>query len=179
MPQKKDKIVVGICGGIAIYKACELVRLLKSDGHEVVCLMTPEAAKLIQPVLFGYLSENRVYTDIFAAHQEYSPQHIRLAQWADKMVIIPATAHIIAKLRAGLCDDIVCLTALSTRAEILLCPAMHEEMYLKDVTSENIAALKKKGFNVTGPVRGALLNGRKAMGHLQDINKVLERLRRL
>lgn len=179
MAKKKNRILVGICGGIAIYKACELVRLLKKNGYEVICLMTQEARRLIQPELFSYLSENRVYSEVFADNESYEANHIKLAQWADKMVIIPATAHMLAKLRAGLCDDVVSLTVLSLSAKILICPAMHEEMYKKKITQENIAELKKRGYKFSGPVKGALLNQKSAMGHLQDINSIFKSITRL
>ncbi len=176
---KKNNIIVGVCGGIAIYKICELVRLLRKNNFNVICLMTQEAAKLIQPELFSFLSQNRVYTDIFSTNGSYDPNHIKLANWADKMVIAPATAHMIAKLRAGLCDDIVSLSVLSTQAKVLICPAMHEDMYKKKVTAENITALKKKGYKFSGPIRGRLLNQKLAMGHLQEVNRIFKSLKQL
>ena len=176
---KKNNIVVGICGGIAIYKACELVRLLKKNGYDVICLMTQEATKLIQPELFGYLSQNKVYIDIFSENDKFDPNHIQLAAWAEKIVIMPATAHMVAKLSSGLCDDIVALTVLSTKAKVLICPAMHENMYKNKVVTENISNLKKRGYKFSGPIKGKLLNNKLAMGHLQEISQIFKSLKQL
>jgi phosphopantothenoylcysteine decarboxylase/phosphopantothenate--cysteine ligase len=141
--------------------------------------MTKEATALIQPELFCYLSQNKVYTDIFSANDTYDPNHIQLAQWADKIVIAPATANMIAKLSGGLCDDIISLTILSTKAKVLICPAMHEDMYKSKVVTENINTLKKRGYIFSGPIKGKLLNCKLAMGHLQDINQIFKSIKQL
>jgi phosphopantothenoylcysteine decarboxylase/phosphopantothenate--cysteine ligase len=175
--KKGRNVVIGICGGISIYKVCELVRILIKDSWQVKCLMTNEATKLIRPELFTYLSGNKVYTDIFAANNDYQPNHINIASWADKMIIAPATANMLAKLRAGLCDDIVSLTALSIKTGVLICPAMHENMYENKATRENIKILKKRGYIFSGPIRGKLLDNKTAMGHLQKIDKIYKDLK--
>jgi phosphopantothenoylcysteine decarboxylase/phosphopantothenate--cysteine ligase len=177
--KKGRNVIIGICGGISIYKICELVRLLVKNGWQVKCLMTDEAAKLISPELFAYLSKNKVYTDVFTSNNDYQPSHINLSSWADKMIIVPATANMLGKLRAGLCDDIVSLTALSIKNEILICPAMHENMYKNEATQENIKILRKRGYKFSGPIRGKLLDNKTAMGHLQKIDEIHKVLKKI
>ena len=179
MSKKDKKVLVGICGGIACYKAAELVRSLRKQGYSVTCLMTKEAACFITPLTLQHLSGNKVFIDLFKPAENIEPAHISLAEWAGKIVIIPATCHIIAKLAAGLCDDIVSLTVLSSSAPVLICPAMHEKMYKKEVTAKNIAVLKKRGFKFAGPVKGELLNGKKAMGRLENLDIILKRIKSL
>ncbi len=141
--------------------------------------MTQEATRLIKPELFSYICENKVYIDIFSANDSYDPNHIKLASWADKIVIAPATAHMVAKLSAGLCDDIVSLTVLSTKAKVLICPAMHENMYKSKIVTENINILKKRGYKFSGPIKGNLLDRKLAMGHMQEINQIFKSLKQL
>lgn len=177
--KKSKNIIIGVTGGIASYKTADLVRLLKKDNFDVTCVMTKEAVNFITPLTLQYLSGNKVYLDLFDLPEDSNPAHISLAKKADLIVVIPATAHTIAKLAYGLCDDLLSLTVLDSRAPVLICPAMHETMYNKEIVQNNIAALKKRGFHFIGPIKGALLSGREGLGRLENIQSIFKEIKRL
>lgn len=178
MPKKRN-ILLGICGGIAAYKTCELTRALVKSGYEVKCIMSPEAEYFIAPLTLSYLSGNKVYTDMFELPDEMSPHHVSLADWADIIVVVPATAHMISKLAVGLADDLISCTILDTKAPVLICPAMHENMYKNQIIKENCSKLKARGFIFEGPKKGALLDRKKALGHLQDIDVIIKSIKKI
>src|SRR5712664_2649039 len=138
-------IVIGVTGGIAAYKAAELVRLLVTDGAKVRVMMTRNATEFITPLTLQALSLNPVATDTFSLTQESEIGHIRLADSADAIVIAPATANLIAKAAAGIADDILTTVLLATRARIAFAPAMNVHMYEHPTVSENLAKLKSRG----------------------------------
>jgi phosphopantothenoylcysteine decarboxylase / phosphopantothenate---cysteine ligase len=177
--KKNKNIILGVCGGIAAYKVCDLIRLLKKENYEVTCLMTEEAAKFITPHTLQYLSGNKVYLDLFDLPKRMDPAHVSLAAKAGLIVVIPATAHMIAKLSGGLADCILSCTVLASCAPILICPAMHEDMYKKEVVQENIKILKKRNFKFAGPRKGRLLSGEEGFGHLESLDEIFKKIKNL
>ncbi len=180
MKKKNPKeIVVGVCGGISAYKACELVRLLKKRGHMVTVLMTEEARNFVAPLTFRTLSGRPVVSDMFSENVVWDPVHISIADRADLVVIVPATAHIIAKSAQGLCDDIISCVLMATKAKVLFCPAMNDNMYAHPSLQNNLKTLKKYGYDICGPVKGDLACGRTGPGHLAGVDEIARRIEKL
>src|ERR1700691_6283495 len=152
----KDKtIVVGVCGGIAAYKAAELIRLQVARGARVRVMMTRNAAEFITPLTLQTLSLNPVATETFSLTQESEIGHIRLADSADAIVIAPATANVIAKAAVGIADDIVTTVLLATRAKVAFAPSMNVHMYEHPTVAENLARLRSRGAVIIEPGGGA------------------------
>src|ERR1700732_5245200 len=165
----KDKtIVVGVCGGIAAYKAAELVRLLTGQQARVRVMMSRSAAEFITPLTLQTLSSNPVATDTFSLTQESKIGHIRLADAADAIVIAPATADVIAKAAVGIADDIVTTVLLATRAKVAFAPSMNVHMYDHPPVAENLAKLRSRGALIIEPGEGALACGYEGKGRLPD-----------
>lgn len=162
------KILLGITGSIAAYKAAELVRLFIKNGDEVTVVMTPAACEFVKPLTFQTLSRNPVYVDQFAPPVSWKPEHISLAESADLVVVAPATANTIAKMRYGLADNLLCATLLATKAKIVVAPAMNTGMWESPITQENLAALKARGVIVVEPGDGELACGVKGKGRMCD-----------
>ena len=171
------KILLGVPGSIAAYKAAELVRLIVRAGDEVTVVMTPAACEFVKPLTFQTLSRNPVFVDQFAPPVSWKPEHISLAEAADLVVVAPATANTIAKMRYGLADNLLTATLLATRAPIAIAPAMNTGMWESPVTQENIAALKARGVTVIEPEDGELACGVKGNGRMMEPEKVFELLR--
>ena len=164
------RILLGVTGGIAAYKSAFLVREFVRAGAEVQVVMTRAAAQFITPLTMTTLSRREVIVDMFPPQPDQPVvqpvRHIDLALWGDVMLIAPATAHIIGKIAAGLCDDILSCVVCATKAPVLIAPAMNEKMYRHPVTQENIAKLKKIGYHFIGPVKGRLACGHEDIGHI-------------
>jgi phosphopantothenoylcysteine decarboxylase/phosphopantothenate--cysteine ligase len=173
MPDKKH-IVLGVTASIAIYKACEIVRRLGKEGYSVSVVMTDEAKELISPVVFQSLSGGRVYSGLFSQTEAWEIEHISLASRADLVLIAPATANIIAKIACGICDDLLTCVISATRAPVIICPAMNENMYLNKITQENIRKLKSLGYNFVQPQKGKLACGTVGMGCLAEIDTIIK-----
>jgi phosphopantothenoylcysteine decarboxylase/phosphopantothenate--cysteine ligase len=174
----KKNIVLGVTGSIAAYKACDIISSLKKKGHDITCLMTREAEEFITPLTLETISGNKVYKDMFQLPDKREIAHVSLAKRADLIVICPATASIIGKLAAGICDDLVTCTVISSRKGVLIVPAMNENMYKHKLVQKNIRELKKAGYKFIDPVRGRLACGSVGMGHLADpshIVKIIEK----
>ena len=171
------KILLGVTGSIAAYKACELVRLFIKNGDDVTVVMTKAAKEFVGPLTFQTLSKNPVFSDQFAPPVSWKPEHISLAEAADLVLVAPATANIIAKMRYGLADDLLSSVLLATRAPIAVAPAMNDGMWESPVTVENIAALEDRGIKVIGPADGELACGTKGKGRMMDPEKVFEALK--
>lgn len=169
-------VVVGVCGSIAAYKVAAAVRLLVKAGAEVHVVMTPAATRFIGPVTFRALSRHPVVTDMWAADSPWDEPHVALGQRADCYVIAPATADMLGRLAAGLADDIVCATALATRAPILVAPAMSAEMAAAPAVEENTARLRARGVHVIGPERGELASGQDGIGRLSEPEAIVARI---
>lgn len=177
---KSKNILLGVTGGVAIYKVCDLIRLLQKDNHKVSVIMTESARKFINPLLFQTLTENRTYYDLFTENNPFDiPIHIGLANNHDIMVIIPATANIIAEIYAGLCSSLLTLTVLSFTGKVLFVPAMNTNMYKNKITRRNIAGLKKLGYHFLEPEEGVLVCKTIGEGHLPDIEKIRQSIYKL
>lgn len=173
---ENKKIILGISGSIAAYKACEIARGLIREGGDVTVLMTEDAARFITPLTFEALTKNQVYTDIFTHQNAPGISHIELARTANLFLIAPATAHTIAKLAGGFADDIISLTTLTTQAPVVVGPAMNTVMYGHIATQKNIDILRALGYHVIEPDKGELACGDEGSGRLADTNKIIERV---
>ena len=174
------RVVLGVCGGIAAYKAVEVCRQLVDAGVHVTPVLTDEATRFVGAVTFSALASEPVQRSLW---DEASPiPHTRLGQQADLVLIVPATAHTLARYAAGLSDDLLCATLLATRAPVIVCPAMHTEMWEHASVRENLATLERRGVEIIPPESGRLAGGDSGEGRLADpgviVARVLERLGR-
>ncbi|GBD38357.1 Coenzyme A biosynthesis bifunctional protein CoaBC [bacterium HR37] len=173
------KIVVGITGGIAAYKTCELVRRLVKEQACVQVVMTKNATRFVSPFTFQTLSGNRVAVEAFDPSWESEIGHISLADSADLVVIAPATANFIGKASAGMADNLLLTLLLATRAPVMLFPAMNVNMYNNPVVQENLEKLKKRGFIVIEPSEGELACGWEGKGRLPEVGDIVEEIERV
>jgi len=169
----KKEIIVGVTGGISAYKTCEVVRYFRKKDFGVTVLMTPEAQQFVGPLTFRTLSGRPVVTDMFAENIAWDPCHIALAEKADCIVVAPATARSIARLALGLCDDIISCVITASKAPVIICPAMNDNMYRHPAVQANLKILKKFGYEIIGPVEGRLASGKRAIGHLAEIDEII------
>ena len=172
------KIVLGITGSIAAYKATELVRHLKKAGAAVHVAMTANATWFVTPLTFETLSGNRVIKDMFS-QDGTSIDHVSLGQESDVIVIAPATANFLAKIAHGLGDDFLSTLILATTAKTLLCPAMDKEMFSNSIVQANILRLKEREFIVMEPEEGMLATGAIGLGRFPDPSSIMEEIRRI
>ena len=171
---KGKKIVLGVTGGIAVYKAVDLVSRLRKQGCEVRVVMTEHAQQFVTPLTFKEISGNQVAVSMWSSNQEFNVEHIALANWADAFVVAPATANIIAKMAYGLADDLLSTTLLAAQAPIVVCPAMNTGMYENAATQENIAKLQGRGITVMPPAVGKLACGTSGAGRLPEPQEIVE-----
>lgn len=162
------KIVLGVTGGIAVYKAVDLVSRLRKQRAEVKVVMTEAATKFVSPLTFREISANPVVVSMWDEIHEYSIEHIALAAWADLFVIAPATANMIGKMAAGIADDMLSTTVMATTAPVLVCPAMNSNMYLNAATQQNLATLKARGAFLLEPGYGLMACGTTGPGRLPE-----------
>jgi len=173
MAAKKNKeILIGVTGGISAYKSCELVRLLRKKGFNVSVAMTKEAMQFVTPLTFKTLSAGDVAVDLFSPELKWEPQHISLAERADLVAVVPATANFIAKLACGICDDIISCTITASRAKIVVAPAMNPKMYNHPSVRQNIEKIKNFGYKIIPPVKGTLACGTKGVGNLAPVETI-------
>ena len=168
------KIVLGVTGGIAVYKAVDLVSRLRKQGAEVRVIMTEHAQQFVTPLTFKEISGNKVAVSMWEANQEFNVEHIALANWADAFVVAPATANILAKMANGIADDLLSTTLLAAQAPIIVCPAMNTGMYQNPITQENIAKLEAHGVTVMPPAVGYLACGVSGPGRLPEPQQIVE-----
>ena len=171
---KGKKIVLGVTGGIAVYKAVDLVSRLRKQGCQVRVVMTEHAQQFVTPLTFKEISGNQVAVSMWSGNQEFNVEHIALANWADAFVVAPATANIIAKMAYGLADDLLSTTLLAAQAPIVVCPAMNTGMYENAATQENIATLQGRGVTVMPPAVGKLACGTSGAGRLPEPQEIVE-----
>lgn len=176
---KGKKIVLGVTGGIAAYKAAELVRELVCVGAEVFVVMTRGAQEFVTPLTFQTLSGNKVATELFSLLEESEIGHISLADRADILVIAPATANVIGKIAGGIADDMLSTAVMATQAPVLLAPAMNVHMWQNPITQENIRKLRARGYHFIDPEGGELACGYEGMGRLAAIPAIVEEVRAL
>lgn len=173
---KGKNVVVGVTGGIAAYKAAELVRLLVKAGAQTRVAMTAHATKFVTPLTFEVLSENRVVWDMWDG-QESPMSHITMSQEADLIIIAPATANFIGKIAHGIADDFLSTSIVAATGKILVCPSMNSRMLSNPAVQENITLLRKRGYTVMAPQEGELACGERGVGRLPEPEQILEQAR--
>ena len=172
---KKPCVVLGVTGGIAVYKACELLRLLQKRGIDVFVVMTQNACRFVAPLTFETLSGHPVAVDTFDRPQTWEVEHIALAKRADLFLIAPATANIMGKMACGIADDMLSTTVMATRAPVLVAPAMNTGMWENAAVQQNIKTLRARGVEIVAPVSGHLACGDNGAGKLEDVAVIAER----
>lgn len=177
--KKQKTVVLGVTGGIACYKAVELVRLLIQEGFSVQVVMTRGAAEFVTPLTFQTLSGRPVATETFNLVQESEIGHIHLADEADVLVIAPATANVIGKLAAGIADDLLTTVIMATQAPVLIAPSMNVHMYDHPILQENLRKLRRVGYHLMEPAAGYLACGYEGKGRLPEPEKIVEEIQRL
>jgi len=165
---KGKKILLGVTGGIAAYRVCDLIRELREKGAQVQVVMSENAKQFITPLTLEALSANRVYSDGFAIGDNVEPLHTKLAKSADLIVACPASADIMAKFSHGLANDLLSTIYLASQAPVLIVPAMNNHMYKHPATQANLEILKKRGNVFVEPIVGQLVCGDTDVGHLAD-----------
>ncbi|HVO93282.1 MAG TPA: bifunctional phosphopantothenoylcysteine decarboxylase/phosphopantothenate--cysteine ligase CoaBC [Terriglobales bacterium] len=176
---RQKTIVVGVTGGIACYKAVELVRLLVKANLRAQVIMTRGAMEFVTPLTFQTLSGNPVATETFNLTQESQIGHINLADSAELFVIAPATANAIGKIANGIADDLLTTVVMATQAPVLIAPAMNIHMYGNPILQENLRKLRRVGYHIMDPAEGFLACGYEGRGRLPDPEKILEEINRL
>lgn len=170
----KKCIVVGVTGGIAAYKALDIISRLKKLDYEIHVIMTKSACEFVTPLSFQALSQNPVITDMFEEPKAWEIQHISLAKKADLILIAPGTANIIGKISNGIADDMLTTTVMATTAPIMIAPAMNTNMYSNPIVQRNIENLKALGYNFIEPDEGRLACGDVGKGKLADVEVILD-----
>jgi phosphopantothenoylcysteine decarboxylase/phosphopantothenate--cysteine ligase len=178
-PLKNRNIIVGVCGGIAAYKAVELVRGLVKSGADVRVIMTRGAQAFVGSITFESLSKNPVWTQMFGDQSGQSFRHIEWAEEADAIVVVPATANIIGKMAHGIADDPLTTLVLAARSPIMVCPSMNVKMYANNIVQENMRRLEKMGTRVLHPETGSLACGDEGPGRLPHVETITEEMRLL
>jgi len=171
------EIVLGVTGGIAAYKACEIIRELTGEGANVRTILTASGSKFITPLTLQTLSKNPVVIDLFDLWSEAEIGHISLAQRADLLLIAPATANILGKIRGGIADDMLSTVVTATDAPVLLAPAMNDRMYASAAVRENVEVLRTRGFHFVEPGVGELACGTYGPGRLAPVDNIVEMAR--
>lgn len=165
-------VVLGVTGGIACYKACQLVSSLKKKGYSVDVIMTKNACEFVSPLTFETLSGRPVVVSTFDRNHPWEVEHISLAKKADIFVIAPATANIIGKIACGIADDMLSTTVMATKSPVLVAPAMNTNMYENPVVRENIARLKSLGYLFIEPSVGRLACGDVGKGKMAEPSEI-------
>ena len=171
------EVILGVTGGIAAYKACEIIRELRRDSANVHVILTRSGSQFITPLTLQTLSRNPVVMDLFNLVSESEIGHISLAQRAHLLLIAPATANIIGKVRNGIADDMLSTVVMATAAPVLFAPAMNSQMYASAAVQENLAVLRSRGYHFVEPDEGELACGTVGPGRLAEVEKILEMAR--
>ncbi len=167
------KLLLIVGGGIAAYKSCELIRLARKAGHAVRCVLTTGGAQFITPMTLAALSERPVHTSLWDLKDEAEMGHIQLSRQADLIVIAPATADLLAKMAAGIADDLATTLLLATDKPVLACPAMNVRMWQHTATVRNVATLRGDGVTILEPDEGPMACGEYGPGRLPDPEAIL------
>ncbi len=170
------RILIGIGGGIAVYKIAELARMLTKAGAKVRCIMTKSACEFVTPLTFEALTGYQAHTALFDLTSEREMGHIALARWADAVIIAPATASLLARLAHGIADDLLTTTMQVCDKPVLLAPAMNTSMWESEATQRNMATLCGRGMHCVGPDEGELACGESGSGRLSDVRAILSGL---
>ena len=175
MNKNKPVVILGICGSIAAYKSCDIIRRLQEHNINVKCILTESGKRFITTLTLQTLSNNPVYTDMFD-QSTYDPEHISLAKESSLIVTAPATANSIAKLANGIASDLLSSVVLSTKSKVLICPAMNTNMWLHKATQTNITRIKQLGYHIVEPDSGKLACGDTGIGKLATIEKIVNEI---
>lgn len=167
-------IVIGITGGIAAYKTMSLIRLFKKNGYDVRVTATQNALQFVTPLTIETLSQNKLYTDMFDQNRTLEVEHISMAEWADALVVAPATANIIAKFAHGIADDALSTLFLAMRKLVFIAPAMNTNMFQNTIVQENIQTLKNRGCEILSPDEGFLACGTTGSGRMQEPEQIFD-----
>ena len=167
-------IVIGMCGGIACYKVCSVIREIKKLGANVDVIMTKNATEFITPLTIKSLSNSPVVVDMFHQTDNFDIEHISLAQKADIILIAPATANIIGKVANGIADDMLSTVVMATKAKVVFAPAMNTNMYTNPIVQQNIKKLKELGYLFIEPQVGILACGTTGLGKLADTKTIVD-----
>ncbi|MBC8062600.1 MAG: bifunctional phosphopantothenoylcysteine decarboxylase/phosphopantothenate--cysteine ligase CoaBC [Clostridiaceae bacterium] len=173
---KLKTVVLGVTGGIAAYKALDIVSKLKKVGIDVHVIMTESATEFINPISFQSLSQNLVASDMFSEPKAWEIQHISLAKKADLVLVAPATANLIGKVANGIADDMLSTTIMATKAKVIFAPAMNTNMYQNPIVQHNISKLKEFGYVFLSPSSGRLACGDVGEGKLEDTEIIVSRV---
>lgn len=171
---KGKTVVIGVSGGIAVYKACDVVSRLKKLNANVHVIMTKSATEFVTPLTFQSLSQNYVVSDMFEEPKTWDVEHISLAKKADVFLIAPATANVIGKVANGIADDMLTTTVMATTGKVLIAPAMNTNMYRNPILQRNISTLKELGYNFVDPDSGRLACGDIGEGKLASPEKIVD-----
>lgn len=174
--REKKRVLVGVTGGIAVYKALDIISALKKHNVDIKVIMTESAQQFVTPLAFQSLSQNMVITDMFAEPKAWEIQHISLAQWADILLIAPATANIIGKVANGIADDMLSTSIMATEAKVIFAPAMNTKMYENRIVQDNIYKLKAHGYTFIEPASGRLACGDIGKGKLANVSDIVSRV---
>ena len=170
---KGKTIILGVTGSIAAYKAVDIASQLTEAGARVDVIMTKAATKFVTPFTFRAITGRPVATKMFDLDIEFNVEHVSLAEAANVIVVAPATANIIAKLAAGIADDLLCCTVLASKAPVIVAPAMDTNMYQNPITQDNLSKLKARNFITVGPASGRLASGKEGLGRLADATDII------
>ena len=173
LPLAGREVIVGVCGGIAAYKACEVVSKLVQRGAGVTVVMTENATKFVTPLTFEALSGRRVLSDPWRLQDTSDPQHIKLTERAQLMLVAPATNNILAKVSHGLCDDLLSLMICASACPVVFAPAMNNRMWEHPIAKENVAKLISVGYRFIGPEAGWLACRNVGLGRLSEPAKIV------
>ncbi len=176
---KGKEVIVAVCGGIAVYKVCDIVSKLVQAGAGVTVVMTPDAARFVTPLTFEALSGRAVRTNTFDLSAANDPQHISLTEKADLMLVAPATNTTLAKVAAGLCDDLVSLMVCAAACPVVFCPAMNHRMWDHPICQDNVAKLSQLGYTFIGPEQGWLACRNVGPGRLTEPAKIIARVKEM
>jgi phosphopantothenoylcysteine decarboxylase/phosphopantothenate--cysteine ligase len=177
-------ILLGVTGGVAAYKAVDLAGKLTAAGASVKTVMTEDACRLVGPKSFEAVAQSTVFTTLWTAAEEYQISHIALVDWADIVVVAPATANILGKIANGICDDmlstILCACwPLVESSAVLLAPAMNTNMWINPAVRHNVETLKERGFRFIGPAEGRLACGTEGIGRMSEPQEILEAIEKI
>lgn len=169
-------VLLGVSGGIAAYKACEVVRRLRDTGAEVRVVLTENAERFVTALTFQALSGQAVRHGLWDAEAEMGMGHLELARWADAILVAPASADVLAKLAHGFADDLLCTLCLATTAPLAVAPAMNHRMWLHPATQTNVATLRARGAAILGPANGPLAEGESGPGRMLEPQQLVQAL---
>lgn len=172
----KKNVVLGVSGGIAVYKSCYIVSGLRKLGYDVKVVMTKNSTEFVTPLTFETLSKNAVIKDMFAEKPHFEVEHVSLAKWAGAFVVAPATADVIAKFAEGICDDMLSTTFAATEGIKVVCPAMNTKMYMNEANLKNIQTLKDRGVIFIDPAEGLLACGDVGIGRMEEPEVIIKKV---